>query len=256
MSPRHEDEQQHATLHRRKSGRKKDSKSTPSSPAIQPTSRSASVSHTSHTPKKRTHSTNSSNAIHPKTQSLHHSLPDIPKDGYGSSASKPMDLDTLGNLVRTLIQQNNLLNQKVDHLTQELTTLKSAVHLGTFSSMEYRSSHSLSGHKNVPTNTNPLATSSPSNSVPTSPLRNSSNNPSPLSMSNHNVHQFSRSMPAMMIPSVQSGTISPTQFSPTYSTSQPPFSAHPLELRGTGYPSSNPFTGPSTSTTPLACFPH
>lgn len=166
-----------------------------------------------------------------------------------------MDLDMLGALVQTLIQQNMMLNHKVDNLTQELGALKTAVHQPqptNYSTMDYRGLSTSAGSNPMITthnilSTNPLATSNANNSVLS---------PNPLSISNPNNMRNSATSPAHF---------SPGHFSPPYPSSSPafPFSAHPLELRGVSsgaVPSTNPFTTATspTSSQPLslANFPH
>lgn len=182
-----------------------------------------------------------------------------------------MDMDTLGSLIQTLIQQNMMLNHKVDTLTQEVGNLKSVVNGGALSPLssptpEHRP---LTGSPSTPSfvgnHGNPLANSSSNN-----PLTSSNSNP--LSHSNTNnviltTGSLSSSTPNVFLPSTMRPNplaTSPTQFSPPYGASASPamayspFSAHPLELRGNPSPSghSNPFMTSSNQPLSLSSFPH
>lgn len=168
-----------------------------------------------------------------------------------------MDLEMLGHLVQTLIQQNSMLVHKVDSLAQEVSALKGA-------SPSPRHYHPLSG-----TSSGAMLSSNSSSQLLSNPLAQSnSNNPlassnpsNPLSLSNPNIILTSRATP----------NSPPTHFSPPYQSPVSPafpFSAHPLELRGVSMSPgtsslSNPFTTTLTTSNPtnqqslsLASFPH
>src|SRR5690348_759065 len=128
------------------------------------------------------------------------------------------------NLVQTLIQQNNTLNQKVDYLTQEVCSLK-----GTIRPVQPTS------YPTPLSSTNPLSVSNVAN--PT--------------LQSHQ-HRHLRATPS-------SPTYAATSHSPTFTPSPtfPTLQHHPLELRGAHSPN-NPFAPPAPTgqALSLSSFPH
>lgn len=261
--------------------RKKDSisKSLPSSPTIQQSVRVPSSSQ--HTKKRHSAASNNSAIIREKPSNSDIQVAPIsPRTGMyihlkysvlRKQAAKPMDLETIGTLIQTLLQQNSLLNQKVDALTQEVSTLRGQVYNastypGSMDSHRQLSSPSppnitLHNHPLSTSNANnPLTSSNPNNMTISNPLSQSNPN-NPLAMSGQSTNPLSTSNPNIFSPRANPLATSPTHLSPTFSPSPTvssfPFSPHPLELRGVSSLAastlSNPFTNQPLS---LASFPH